>query len=51
MEGFMKYAVTMGLGAMIYISSFMMIGLIIQKLIGRCTDTQISRRKDSMEIA
>jgi hypothetical protein len=33
-EGFMKYAVEMGSGAMIYIRSFIKIGSGIQKLIG-----------------
>jgi hypothetical protein len=47
----MKYAVTMGLGALIYIPSLMTIGLTIQKLIGGCTDKQISRYTDSMKIA
>jgi hypothetical protein len=36
----MKYVVEMGLGAMIYIPSFIKIGSCIQKLIGRYTDTQ-----------
>jgi hypothetical protein len=40
MEGFMKYAVTMGLGAMMYIPSFIKIYLAIQKLMGGCTDIQ-----------
>jgi hypothetical protein len=34
MEGFMKYAVEMGSGAMIYIPSFINIGSGIQKLMG-----------------
>jgi hypothetical protein len=33
-EGFMKYAVEMDSGAMIYIPSFVKIGSAIQKLIG-----------------
>jgi hypothetical protein len=33
-DGFMKYAVEMGSGAMIYIPSFIKIGSDIQKLIG-----------------
>jgi hypothetical protein len=35
MEGFMKYAVEMDSGAMIYISSFIKISSAIQKLSGR----------------
>jgi hypothetical protein len=42
----MKYAVEMGLGAMIYLPSFIKIGSGIQKLI-----RGIYRQKDSMEIA
>jgi hypothetical protein len=34
MEGFMKYAIEMGSGAMIYIPSFIKTGSGIQKLIG-----------------
>jgi hypothetical protein len=36
----MKYDVEMGSGAMIYIPSFIKIGLGIQKLVGGYTDTQ-----------
>jgi hypothetical protein len=36
----MKYAVEMGSGAMIHISSFTKIGSGIQKLMGGFTDTQ-----------
>jgi hypothetical protein len=42
----MKYAVEMGPSAMIYIPSFIQIGLGIQKLIGG-----IHRHTDSIEIA
>jgi hypothetical protein len=45
-EGFMRYAVEMGLGAMTYIASFIKIGLGIQKLIG-----VIHRHTDSMVIS
>jgi hypothetical protein len=47
LEGFMKYAVGMGSGAMIYeyIPSFIKIGSGIQKLIG-----EIHRHSDSMLI-
>jgi hypothetical protein len=45
-EGFMKYAVEMGSGAMIYISSFIKIGSGVLKLIGG-----IHRHTDSMKIA
>jgi hypothetical protein len=38
-EGFMKYAIETGPGAMIYIPSFMKIGSGIQKLIGGYTDS------------
>jgi hypothetical protein len=38
-EGFMKYAVEMGSGTMIYVPSFTKIGSTIQKLIGRDTQT------------
>jgi hypothetical protein len=38
-EEFMKYAVEMGSGAMIYILSFIKIGSGIQKLIGEDTQT------------
>jgi hypothetical protein len=43
--GFMKYAVEMGSGAMIYIPSFIKIGSGIQKLLGgdTNTDTQTAR--------
>jgi hypothetical protein len=47
MGGIMKYAVEMGSGAMIYITSFTKMGLGIQKLIGgihRHTDTQTHRQ-------
>jgi hypothetical protein len=41
MEGFIKYAVEMGSGVMIYIPSFIKIGSGIKKLIGGAyTDTQ-----------
>jgi hypothetical protein len=40
----MKYAVEMGSGVMIYIPSFIKIGLGIQKLIGGYTDTQTDGR-------
>jgi hypothetical protein len=43
----MKYAVEMGSGAMIYIPSFIKIGVGIQKLIGR----GIHRHTNSMVIA
>jgi hypothetical protein len=43
MGGFMKYAVEMGSGAMIYIPSFINIGSGVPKLIGGY--------KDNMEIA
>jgi hypothetical protein len=36
----MKYAVEMGSGAMIYVPSFINVGLGIQKLMGGYTDTQ-----------
>jgi hypothetical protein len=36
----MKYAVEMGLGAMVYVPSFIKTGSGIQKLMGRFTDTQ-----------
>jgi hypothetical protein len=45
MEGFMKYAVQMGSGAMIYIPSFIKTGLGIQRLIGgrhRHTDSMMT---------
>jgi hypothetical protein len=42
-RGFTKYVVEMGLGAMIYIPSFINTGSGIQKLIGRYTDTQRAR--------
>jgi hypothetical protein len=45
-DGFMKYAVEMGSGAMIYIASFVKFGWGIRKLIWR-----IHRHTDSMEIA
>jgi hypothetical protein len=45
-EGFMKYAVEMGSGAMIYIKSLIKIGLAIQKLMGR----GIRRHTDSLLI-
>jgi hypothetical protein len=45
-EGFIKYAVEMGSGAMIYIPSVIKIGSGIQKLIGG-----IHRHPDSIEIA
>jgi hypothetical protein len=45
-EVFMKYAVKIGSGAMIYISSSIKIGSSIQKLIRR-----IHRHTDSMKIA
>jgi hypothetical protein len=41
MEGFMKYAIEMGSGAMIHIPRFLKIGSGIQKLIG-FTDRQHS---------
>jgi hypothetical protein len=41
----MNYTVEIGSGVMIYIQSFVMIGLAIQKLIrGIYSDTQIARR-------
>jgi hypothetical protein len=46
MDGFMKYAVEMGSGAIIYILSFIKIGSGIQKLIGG-----IHRYTDNTEIA
>jgi hypothetical protein len=39
-EEFMKYAVEMGSGAIIYIPSFVKISLATQKLIGGYPDTQ-----------
>jgi hypothetical protein len=42
----MKYAVEMGLGAMVYIADFIKIGSAIQKLIRK-----IHRYTDSMQIA
>jgi hypothetical protein len=39
-EGFMKYAVEMGSGVMIYIPSFVKIGSAIQKLIGGIHSTE-----------
>jgi hypothetical protein len=39
-EGFMKYAVEMGSGGMIYVPGFMKIGSIIQKLRGGDTQTR-----------
>jgi hypothetical protein len=45
MEGFMKYIIEMGSGAMIYIPSFIKIGSGIQKLIGG-----IHRHTERMEI-
>jgi hypothetical protein len=53
----MKYAAEMGSGAMIYIPSFIKIGLGIQGLIGgdsetpSYTKTQTPSHTDSMEIA
>jgi hypothetical protein len=49
----MKYAVEMGSGAMIYIPSFIKIGLSIQKVMERWEfgDSQKHRHTDSMEIA
>jgi hypothetical protein len=45
MGGIMKHAIEMGLGAMIYIPSFIKIGSGIQKLIrGGYTDTQTGCR-------
>jgi hypothetical protein len=43
-EGFMKYAVEMSSGVMIYIPSFIKIGSDILKLIGGYTDTQTDGR-------
>jgi hypothetical protein len=43
-DGFMKYIVEMGLGAMIYISIFLKTGLTIQKLIGKIHKTQCGYR-------
>jgi hypothetical protein len=44
MGGFMKYAVQMSSGAMIYIPSFIQIGSVIQKLIGG-RDSQTHRQE------
>jgi hypothetical protein len=49
MEGFMKYAVEMGSGAMIYIPSCIKIGSGIQKLTG--VETETHKYTDSVEIA
>jgi hypothetical protein len=45
-EGFMKYALEIGSGAMLYIPSFIKIGSSIQKLVGR-----IDRYTDGMVIS
>jgi hypothetical protein len=42
--GFMKYAVEIVSGAMIYITSFIKFGSGIQKLLGGITNTQIGWR-------
>jgi hypothetical protein len=44
-EGFMKYAVEMGSGAIIYIPSFIKISSIIRRLIGE----EIHRRRDTQK--
>jgi hypothetical protein len=50
-EGFKKYAVEMGSGAMIHIPSFIKIVPGILKLMGRLGFTGIDTHTDSMEIA
>jgi hypothetical protein len=47
-EGFMKYVVEMGSGALIYIPSFIKIGSGIQKLFGGGGDSQTNREQGDL---